>query len=455
MTLLTTFTSIAQDITGKWHGVLKVQGTQLRLVFNVTKTDDGFSTTMDSPDQGAKNIPVTSTVFINPKIKFMVSNLAIVYDGEYKDGEITGVFVQGGLEFPMNLSREPIEKDIVNRPQEPKKPYPYNSEAVTFKNTKADITLSGTLTLPKNGTNFPVVILISGSGPQNRDEELLGHKPFLVISDYLTKHGIAVLRYDDRGVGQSSGDFKTATTADFATDVESAMAYLKTRQDINSHKIGLVGHSEGGLIAPMVASKSKDVNFMVLLAGPGISGYDIFLLQSELINKANGLDESALQQELAFLKTNLDVVVKGNDLDAIKSVLTDTLHKQLLSQPELLPKGMEAKDVDTFADTFTTPWFHYFLKYNPSVSLEQVQCPVLAINGEKDLQVPPKENLSAIEQALIRGGNKNISIKELPNLNHLFQDAITGSPNEYSTIEQTFSPDALEEITNWILLQTK
>lgn len=454
-TLLITLTSIAQDITGQWNGVLKVQGIHLRLVFNVMQTENGYSSTIDSPDQGAKGIPVTQTTFENPKITFVVNNLTIEYTGELKDDEIIGIFKQGGQEFPMNLSREAIEKEIIKRPQEPIKPYPYSSEEVTFDNTKANNTLSGTLTLPKNGANFPVVILISGSGPQNRDEELLGHKPFLVISDYLTKNGIGVLRYDDRGVGQSTGNFETATSADFATDVESAITYLKTRKEINTNKIGLIGHSEGGLIAPMVAAKSKDVSFIVLLAGPGISGYDIILLQTELINKANGADESKLQKELAFLKGSLDMVVKGSDLEKIKTKLIDSIQNQIIEQPELVPEEMKAEDVKQFVETFTTPWFHYFLKFNPSSVLMNVKCPVLAINGEKDLQVPPKENLSAIENALMKGGNKNITIKEFPNLNHLFQEAQTGSPTEYATIEQTFSPDALEVIASWIKTQTK
>ena len=455
LTLFTAFSASAQDITGKWHGVLNVQQTQLRLVFHVTKTELGYSSTMDSPDQGAKDITVTSTTFENATLKFEVANLKIEYQGELKDGEIIGTFHQAGHQFAMNLSREAIEKAVVRRPQEPTKPYPYYSEEVSFQNTGAQITLSGTLTLPKNGTDFPVVILISGSGPQNRDEEIVGHKPFLVIADHLTKNGIAVLRYDDRGVAQSSGDFKTATSADFATDVESAIAYLKTRKEINKNKIGLVGHSEGGLIAPMVASTSKDVHFIVLLAAPGISGYDIILLQTELIKKANGTEESKVQKEVAFLKNSLDIVVKGDDLAEIKAVLKDSVLKQRSAQPDLLPEGMRAEDVDTFVETFTTPWFQYFLKYDPTTSLENVKCPVLAIHGGKDLQVPPKENLTAIKNALTKGGNNNVTIKEFADLNHLFQEAQTGSPMEYQTIEQTFSPVALAAISTWIKTQTK
>lgn len=272
ITLIASLTLTAQDITGQWNGILKVQGTQLRLVFNVSKSDNGYSSTMDSPDQGAKDIPVAKTTFENPSIKFEVTNAGIEYLGAIKDNEIVGIFKQGGMELPLNLSREVLEKEEVKRPQEPSKPYPYYSEEVTFPNTKANISLAGTLTLPEKKGNFPVVILITGSGPQNRDEELLGHKPFLIISDHLTKNGIGVLRYDDRGVEQSTGDFSSATSADFATDVESAIDYLKTRKEIDKSKIGLVGHSEGGLIAPIVASESKDVSFIVLLAGTGIRG---------------------------------------------------------------------------------------------------------------------------------------------------------------------------------------
>jgi hypothetical protein len=270
LTLLTVCSAFGQDVTGQWNGILKVQGTSLRIVFNVTKTENGFSSTMDSPDQGAKDIPVTTTSFVNSKLKLEITNVLIEYNGELKENLITGTFRQGGQEFPMNLSKEKIEKQTVIRPQEPKKPYSYYTEEVTFQNNKENITLAGTLTLPKKEGNYPVVILITGSGPQNRDEELMGHKPFLIISDYFTKNGIAVLRYDDRGVAQSGGNFKTATSLDFASDVESAITYLKTRKEINKNKIGLVGHSEGGIIAPIVASKSKDVNFIVLLAGTGI-----------------------------------------------------------------------------------------------------------------------------------------------------------------------------------------
>jgi fermentation-respiration switch protein FrsA (DUF1100 family) len=456
--LLTSITVKAQDITGQWNGALKVQGTQLRLVFNISKTDNGVSSTMDSPDQGAKGIPTTTTNFENSILKITIANAKIEYQGTLgKDNIIVGTFKQGGQSFPMNLSKEVIEKEKLVRPQEPIKPYPYYSEDVTFENNKAGIILAGTLTLPKKDGVFPVVILISGSGPQNRDEELLGHKPFLVLSDYLTKNGIAVLRYDDRGTALSKGDFKTATSADFATDAESAITYLKTRKEINKKKIGLIGHSEGGLIAPMIASKSKEAAFIVLLAGTGIQGDQILLLQQKLIGKASGISDEDLQKNELTNRKVFEIVKKSNSIEQLNIDLTNFIKQSLVENPNAQkPQGMSDEDfVKLQVKQLATPWMQYFIKYNPAPALEKVKCPVLAINGEKDLQVPSKENLEAIKNALTKGGNKKVTTKELPNLNHLFQECKTGSPQEYATIEQTFSPTALTEILNWIQTQTK
>lgn len=461
--LLSSITIVAQDITGQWNGVLKVQGTQLRVVFNVTADNGELKSTMDSPDQGAKGIPTTATTFENSTLKITIINAGIEYTGTLGDDNIiVGTFKQAGQSFPMNLTRgaiekEAIEKEVIARPQEPKKPYPYYSEDITFENKEAKITLAGTLTLPKENGLFPVVILISGSGPQNRDEELLGHKPFLVLSDFLTRNGIAVLRYDDRGTAQSEGDFKAATSADFATDVESAIEYLKTRKEIDKKQIGLIGHSEGGIIAPMVANKSKDVAFIVLLAGTGLPGDQILLSQQRLIGKASGVRDELLQENELINKKAFDVVKKSNSLEQLEDDLTNLLNKFLVDNPITdIPQGMSSDDFVKLQITqVVNPWMQYFIKYDPSLALEKVKCPVLALGGEKDLQVPSKENLEAIKIALAKGGNKKVTIKELPNLNHLFQESITGTPNEYATIEQTFSPIALNEILKWIKAQTK
>jgi pimeloyl-ACP methyl ester carboxylesterase len=453
ITLLASFTLTAQDITGKWNGVLKVQGVQLRLVFHIAKSGDGFSSTMDSPDQGVKGIPVTSTSFENSVLKITIANAGIQYEGTLQqDNTITGTFKQSGQTFAMDLSRAPVEKQTLVRPQEPVKPYPYHSEDVIFENKKVGITLAGTLTLPQKDGVYPVVILISGSGPQNRDEELMGHKPFLVLSDYLTRNGIAVLRYDDRGTASSQGNFETATTADLATDTEAAIEYLKTRQEIDKKKIGLIGHSEGGIIAPMVASRSNDVAFIVLLAGTGIPGSQLLLLQQKLIGKASGISDADLQKNETINRKAFEIASKSTHPEQLQTELTNYLKVSLNDFPDALkPQGIKDEDlIKMMVKQITSPWMQYFITYDPAPALAKVKCPVLAVNGEKDLQVPPRENLDAIANALKKGGNKKVTTKELPGLNHLFQECQTGLPDEYGIIEQTFSPAALDLIHNWI-----
>lgn len=450
------FSIQGQDIAGTWHGSIAVQGIQLRLVFNIIKTDKGYSSTMDSPDQGAKDIPVTSTTFENSILRFEIKNAGIDYTGEFIEKRFVGTFKQAGHSFPLDLLREIIEKKISTKPQEPIKPYPYYSEEVSFENIIDKITLAGTLTLPEKEGEFPVVVLISGSGPQNRDEELLGHKPFLVLSDHLTRNGIAVLRFDDRGTSESKGDFKTATSLDFAKDVESAIIYLKTRKEINKNRMGLIGHSEGGIIAPMVAERSKDISFIVLLAGTGIPGDQLLLLQQKLIGEAYGENNEELQKSLEINKGAFDLVVKSSNIATLKSELETYIKQALKDIPESeRPENISEEDfVKIQVEQLTNPWMHYFLRYNPAIILEKVKCPVLAINGEKDLQVPAKINLESIKKALEKGGNKNVKAIEIPNLNHLFQECKTGSPEEYAEIEQTFSPKALMEIANWIIQQS-
>jgi len=456
--ILTVMSMHSQDITGDWNGVLKVQGIQLRIVFNISRADTAYSSTMDSPDQGAKDIPVTSTSFENSVLKMDLTNLGIQYEGTLDDKNVfVGTFKQAGQSFPLDLRREQVEKELIIRPQEPTEPYPYYSEDVSFENTKDEIELAGTLTLPEKDGNFPAVILISGSGPQNRDEELMGHKPFLVLADHLTKNGIAVLRFDDRGTAESSGDFKAATSSDFATDVESAVKYLRTRKEINKKRIGLMGHSEGGIIAPMVAAGSKDIDFIVLLAGTGIRGDKLLLLQQELIGRASGASDADMQKAKVINDGAFEIVLKSDNTDSLKSELTTYISQNFKDIPDSeKPSGVSVDDyVELQVNQLTSPWVISFLKYDPAPTLEKVKCPVLAINGEKDLQVPAKINLEAIKNALEKGGNKNVTTKELQNLNHLFQECETGSPAEYAIIEQTFSPIALDEITNWRLEQVK
>jgi pimeloyl-ACP methyl ester carboxylesterase len=448
--------AFGQDITGSWNGVLKIQGVQLRIAFNVSKTENGYTATMDSPDQNAKGIPVTSVTFENSNLKLAATALRMEYEGILKpEGIIEGTFKQAGLSVPLNLSREVVEKKEVIRPQEPKKPYPYVEEELTFRNSEAGITLAGTLTLPKKEGVFPVVVLITGSGAQNRNEELMGHKPFLVIADILTRNGIAVLRFDDRGTAASEGNFRTATSNDFATDVKAAVDYLMTRKEINKKEIGLIGHSEGGIIAPMVANSSKNVAFIVLLAGTGIPGDQLLLLQQELIGKASGTDERFLKEAKDINSVVFEMMKKSNSTDQLKADLTEFVKKKIKESPDK-PDGIsEDSIVMTQVSQLISPWMLNFIKYDPAPALSKVKCPVLALNGAKDLQVPPKENLEAIQQALAKGGNKKVTAIELPGLNHLFQECKTGAPAEYGEIEQTISPVALNEILNWIKIQTK
>ncbi|WP_379125468.1 alpha/beta hydrolase family protein [Paradesertivirga mongoliensis] len=444
--LLSIISTHGQDITGRWNGALKFGASQLRIVFNINKTGAGFTSTMDSPDQGARGIPVTTTTFEDSKLRLEIVSAQIEYNGVLSGNILKGTFKQAGHEFPLELSKGELQAN--KRPQDPIMPYSYHSEEIIFKNTKANISLAGTLTLPRKEGNYPAVILISGSGPQNRDEELFGHKPFLVIADHLTKNGIAVLRYDDRGFAKSQGDFQKATIADFISDVESAVAYLKTRKEIDKQKIGLIGHSEGGIIAPQVAVKSPDVNFIVLLAGPGMRGSDLMLLQKERIEQQMGIPETAILQSQKLFKGAYEIILKSSVNDSTLSTKISAYFKTQLGNQ--VPENQ----INDITRQLVNPWMVGLLRYDPIPVLKKVKIPVLALNGEKDLQVPAQENLAGIKNALAVGGNEKVTIKEYATLNHLFQQCRTCLTTEYGEIEETFSPAVLNEMTRWIISQT-
>lgn len=343
----------------------------------------------------------------------------------------------------------------IKRPQEPFPPFPYLSEAVTFHSSRDDISFAGTLTIPSKPGKYPAVVLISGSGPQNRDSEFAGHKPFLVLSDYLTRNGIAVLRYDDRGVGQSTGNFANATSLDFSYDVESAIDYLKTRPEIQADKIGLVGHSDGGMVAPIVAARSTDVHFIVLLAGPGLQGEQLLLSRQESVEKKLGFPEAAIKNSKAQSEQIFQIVISSNNKEETRAALEKFSKERYHEIPDYaIPPGL-SKDqfIAMQIDLFSSAWFKYFITYDPATTLERVKCAVLALNGALDVQVPSKDNLAAINNSLRRGGNQNFMVLEIPGLNHAFQECTTGMPDEYANIEQTFSPIALAEIKNWIARQ--
>ena len=449
ISLIIAFLVNAQDVTGDWNGQLSVQGMKLRIVFHVSKTDAGYSATMDSPDQGAKGIAMTAASFDGNILKLEHSAAKIVFTGTYNGStEIKGEFVQGGMKFPMDLSRKEVVVEKTKRAQEPLPPFPYNTEEISFKNMKDGVTLAGTFTYPKGEGRFPVAVMVSGSGPQNRDEELMGHKPFLVLADFLTRNGIAVLRYDDRGTFASTGKFETALTQDFATDASAAVDYLKTRKEIDIKKIGIIGHSEGGIVAPMVASSRNDLNFIVLMAGPGISGNEILMLQSELISRANGVAESDIEKAKAINSSIYSSILTITDTDSLQKTLRKTMIDKMSENSEL-KEGGEAM-IDGQLKQILSPWMLNFIRYNPAPTLQKVKCKVLALNGSLDLQVPADVNLKAIESALKKGGNKQFTSKKLEGLNHLFQECKTGSPAEYAGIEQTMSPVLMNEVLNWI-----
>jgi pimeloyl-ACP methyl ester carboxylesterase len=341
-----------------------------------------------------------------------------------------------------------------NRPQEPKSPYPYVSENVSFTNERANVTLSGTLTMPfHQNEKLPAVILISGYGAQNRDAEWIGHKPFLIIADQLTRKGVAVLRYDDRGFAKSTGNYHQGTSLDFSTDVESAITFLKTRKEIDINKIGLIGHSDGAMIAPMVAARSNDVSFIVMLAGPGKPGRELMVTRQALLERKMGKSEQQIQRSKEYMERLISIIIASKTEKSLKTELEKFANETQDQIPEdQIPPGMTKKEfISRQIAMLTSPFFKYFFIYNPQDDLKKVKCPVLALCGEKDVQVPSTENLQAIEEAINAGGNRDVTVKELKGLNHMFQECNTGMMDEYVKIEQTFSPMALTEISQFVL----
>ncbi len=444
------------EILGDWNGVLDVQGMQLAVVFHLMEENGYLKGTMDSPDQGAKGIPMESATYEKGVLTIKASNMGMEYSAKLNTDKlkIEGTFTQGGMEIPLNLTKEKVKKKVLIRPQEPED-FPYEQENVKFVNVKGGHHLAGTLTMPFDGEFDKVAILVTGSGPQNRDEELLGHRPFLVISDRLTRQGIAVLRYDDRGVAESEGSFKGSTSRDFADDVNAAITFLKSRKDMGGKKIGIVGHSEGGMIAPIVASENKDVDYIVLLAGPGIDIVELMMLQTDKISEAEGASKDERKRNLAANRRIFEYL--KNNMDADKTYLREGLTKIIdevyegLSEEEKKEAGKKEDFLGGQIDVMLDDWFLYFMRFNPQNYLTKVKCPVMAVNGELDLQVTAKENLEGIEKCLKKANNNNVTIKEYKGLNHLFQKTETGAPSEYASLEETFSEEVMEDVAKWIL----
>ena len=335
-----------------------------------------------------------------------------------------------------------------NRPQEPKPPFSYGIEQVSFINNHDNVKLEGTLTLPSLGARFPAVILISGSGAQNRDAEIFGHKSFWLMADFFTKHNIAVLRVDDRGAGASGGDHNSAHLDDFAKDVEAAMAFLQHHKNIDKNRIGLLGHSLGGVVGPIVASRNPDIDFLVMLAGAGVRGKELMLIQKAQIERKSGVPEMGIKIGQKNIGGAYDIIIDSDhEGDSLKQEVKNYLAQAFGSNlPEV--------QLNMISQQLTTPWLADFIRYDPKEYLPKVKCPILAYNGSNDLQVTPKENLEGIRSILIENGHPDFTIKEFPKLNHLFQESETGLPNEYGIIEQTFSPEVLILIKDWILEKT-
>ncbi len=450
--ILCTNISKATTIEGVWYGTLDIDGNFLEIIFEIKATNKEFTATLSVPIQRAEGIPMTKVTFQHPHLSMSLDNPVIIVEGDLMNQEIVGTFKQGGRSLPMKLQKDKVTTPKVKRPQEPKAPFPYYMEEVSFLSKEEGIKLSGTLTMPKKEGKFPAIILISGSGPQNRDEEIMGHKPFFVLADYFTRKGYAVLRFDDRGNGKSEGDFNKASTKEFAKDVEGGFWYLERRKEILKEKIGLMGHSEGGIIAPMVAAKNESVKFIVLLAGSGIRGDLLLYSQQAAIGKAQGMKEEEIKKSKKINQEIFQIVIETVDSIEMKRKIANYLSTvyDSLSEEER-PQGIKKMDfIQIQVHQITSPWMKYFLSYDPAMTLKKVRCPLFAVNGEKDLQVPAEENLKAIQKAIINGGNTKGSVKSYPGLNHLFQHSETGSPEEYGKIEETFAPEVMEDIKVWL-----
>jgi pimeloyl-ACP methyl ester carboxylesterase len=438
---------------GFWTGGIAVLGSELNIAVSVTPSGDSLRATIDIPQQGAMNLPLRNVRYSSPVVYFELPagpGLA-VFDGKLKGDSIAGDFTQAGIQGKFHLRRDVVKKEETTV----EAPLPYRVENVVFHNL--DVALAGTLTMPSVAGKHPAVILITGSGPQNRDEELFGFKPFRIIADHLTRKGVAVLRYDDRGVGGSTGNINQSTTADFATDVEQAIRFLKARADINPTQIGLCGHSEGGIVAPMLAARSTEVAFIVLLAGPAISGDSLVLFQVQNLARQGGASKEEIERTLALQRRTFQCVRSDKGWDDLKEEMRK---EAVMSLDKMTPEQRkQIADPDKFIDmTITTqlqgvktPWFKFFATYDPLPALKRVRCPVLALFGERDMQVPVSLNKNPMERAFAAGGNNDYTISIIPGANHLFITAPTGSPLEYAGLKKEFAPGVLDQISDWIL----
>lgn len=443
--------TMAQGFEGDWGGTL---GGALRLVFHIAKSAKGeYSVVLESVDQGHGKIPVDKVQITSDRMALSIAAIHGTYEAKWNDADKTwsGTWSQG-QPLPLTLQRVHGEPPKIRRPQEEainSGALPYKHQIVSFDGAASHVKLSGTLTTPEGVGPFPAVVLVAGSGKHTRDEEVLGHKVFLVLADYLTRRGIAVLRYDKRGVGESKGDFQEATTNDFAADAEAAVAFLRSQHDIDPQHVGVIGHSEGGTIAPIVAAHDAKVSFIVLLAGTAIPGDKLLATQIYLIHKANGEPEEKIKAEREINEEIFAAAAGAANGAEAKSRAEAIFDKA--KQEHKIPAEVDKSKAGL--DGLNSAWLRQFLSYDPAPTLRKLTVPVLALNGSLDLQVPPKEDLDGMRSAL--SNNKDATIVELPKLNHLFQAAKTGAPSEYGVIEETINPAALKTIGDWVVAHTK
>ena len=450
----------APNLTGQWAGPLRIPtGATLQLRLNVADAA-GRAATLDILNQNAKGIPVDRVEARQDSVLLTISAIKASFAGRVAAGgqQWQGVWRQKGARLPLTLQRTAAAPTPVlattprgakpNRPQEPVAPFPYRAEEVQFLNKGANVRLAGTLTLPPGQGPFPAAVLLTGSGPQDRDETIYNHKPFLLIADYLTRRGIAVLRFDDRGAGKSGGDAKAMTAAIYATDAEAALQFLRARPEINGKEVGLIGHSEGGTAGIRAAATAPGAAFLVLLGTAGLPGGEVVVQQALANARMKTTDPKILAGVEQRQRTMLAITQRVTDPQLAQQQMVTVLMPNISLPPEQMAQLRAAAAGQ--ASLFITPSFRYLLTDNPTQTLRAVKCPVLALGGSKDMQVVSNTNLPALDKALKASGNRDVTVRELPGLNHMFQTAPTGGLDEYGRIEETFSPAALQAMGDWL-----
>ncbi len=453
LTVLCSFLAAAaqeSSLVGYWKGVIQAGGRTFTFVFTFsTDAQKGIQGSLDLPEQDEQNIPVDEISITGNKIYLDMKKIQRKFEGEISPDKkkIVGFYVRSnGTRLPLTLERTDSAFSM-KRPQMPQPPYPYKEETVVILNADDQTKLAGALMIPDGTGPFPAVVLISGSGAQDRDETISGHKPFLVLADFLARRGAAALRCDDRGAGDSGGEHLAATTAVRAADVGWMIRYLLTRKEIDRKRIFLLGHSEGSVIASLVASLNPLAAGIILLGAPGLSIEENLYLQNTLLRKAEGASDAAIAQANILQRRIFSLVKEVTDDEEARAKLREIYSSNMYERLT----DSQKKSIDERIATLLTPYFRDIIKCDPSVALSKVSCPVLAIIGEKDLQCPPKENIPALEKALRAGENRNFRVIEMAGLNHLLQTSTSGAMSEYASIEETISPQALAAISDWLL----